>query len=271
MNIKPINDTNTLQLNIPTLQVKTLDTKNQHDPSGLIPSAIFRIIKFEKFRQGLMILTTSLILIACFVVALVYGVALHSHWPSFILPICIGLLSTWKLISTLIELSGLKKAVSKYKEDLQINLASVPPFVPKLYVGLHKKQVAHNWFTFAALFYGGILTLLLWWLKDAKWWIFDFKKWIHMLFSNPDLMTWIFAISLLVVVLFHVAMAIQRKKRIMDIDSYYGEQAVSLASIEEIKAVRNKAYRHLFILSLIIILVIPIFVRLILKIIARKK
>lgn len=151
-----------------------------------------------------------------------------------------------------------------------MGLTSTPQFLARMYKGLHRKQISHNWFTMSVIFYGGISTLLLWWLKDTSWWIFDFKSWISSLFASPDLMAWIFTISLIVAIGIHILFAINRKKRILDLDSYFGEALMSESDIQSIKTSMNKMYRRLFIISLMVLLIIPIVVKFVLKMIRKK-
>lgn len=272
MNIRPMNDTATLKLNISEIQTRTLATpKIAIDKSGVIPNGIYKVIRWEKFRQRFTMIFSALLLTAMIILISLYATVFESKWVSYIIPVIVGVGSAWKLLATSLEFKWLRKSIETYKEDIRIGLTSTPPFISRLYLSLHKKQVAHNWLTFALLFYGGIFTLLLWWLKDVSWWIFEFKTWIHSLFANPTLMMWLFTSALLLIAVMHIVFAIQRKSRILDINAYFGQGIIPESEIETIKQAKNKMYRRLFIVSVMILLIIPLVVKLILKLVRLKK
>ena len=272
MEIKPLFETGTIDMKISTVKTAKIEKSKSSDPSGVIPSGIFKVIKWEKFRQIFTISLTSIVLLFGIILATLYGTKVYDvSWIAYLLPITIILLSGYKLMTTYFEYQSLVKSVKRYRENLKVlGAGSNETFIQKLYKKLHTKQIAHNWLTFVGLFYGGIITLLLWWLKDSSWWIFDFKSWIHAWFGNPDLMVGLFTILLVSIATLHIVLSIQRKKRILDIDLYLGERLISTTDLETLKTTRNKAYRRLFVISLMIFLVIPMLVKITLKVLRKK-
>ncbi|NQZ66359.1 MAG: hypothetical protein HRT99_04080 [Mycoplasmatales bacterium] len=270
MEIKPMYD-NTIKMSVKNVKLESLKIKENPEKAGLIPNGIWRVIRWEKIRQIFTIIMSGLILLFTAILTALYATKMDVLWAAYIIPGILIMLTSWKLLNTLIERGRLVKSIERYKEDLKIGLESTPPFISNLYMSLHIKQVAHNWLTFITIFYGGIITVLLWWLKDFSWWIFDFKSWIHNLFADPEMMTWLFTSLLIAVSVLHIIFAIQRKKKILDINSYFGSTLAPISEIETIKQSKNKMYRRLFIISVMIILVIPILVRFSLKIISGKK
>lgn len=271
MDIKPLFQTGTIRIVAPKTNIKHVDTKIIKDPDGIVPSSIYRVIKWESIRQKLTLLLLNLIIIAISIWIILLSTVYQSMWVGYLIPIILLMLLTYKVLITFFEMKTLKRAVIRYREDLKYNLVSTPPFLARMYLALHRKQVAHNWITFTIIFYGGIFTLLLWALKDVDWWIFNFKLWIGTLFGNPWLMSWIFTISLIFVAVLHIIMTVQRKKKIIEMDSFYGSQLAPQSEVEIIKTNYNKMYRRLFFISVLIVLVIPLFIWIVYKTIKRRK
>ena len=270
MNIKPMFEQDTVTFATPVAQVKSLETTSTVDKEGKIPNGIFKVIHWEKRRQLLtMILSGAIALFASILIA-IYATKWDGSWARYILPGLLLVSAGYKLLTTNIERSGLKRAVDRYREDLNIGIDSTPPFIAKLYLELNKKQVRHNWMTFFMMFYLGGLTVLLWWLKDFHWWIFKFDVWIRHWFRNPELMSWLFTIALISIVVIYLYMTIQRKKRVLEIDAYFGSQIMKPSELAIIKQGMNKFYRRSFILSVMIILLIPIFVKIVLRLLRKK-
>ena len=269
MDIKPRYNTKTLNIRMQSLP-KTLKNSVKVDPQGIISSGIYKVIRWEKIRQSISFFTSTLLMLVSLIMIIVYATALKGTWTSFLIPSAVFLFSTYRSIITFMESKWLRNSIIKYREDLKIGINHTPPFINRLYVKMHKKQIGHNWLTFFLMFNIGILTLMLWGLKDRSWWIFEFDKWIKALFINPTLMIWIFTISLIVIVVVHMIMAIQRRKRILDINAYFGNDLVPQSEIETIKSSKNKQYRRLFIIYLMIMAVIPMTIKIILKIFRRK-
>ncbi len=273
MKLEPLNQQETITFyNTNTFQKPlTKGKKVISDPERAIPNGIYGVIKWEVKRQQLTALLSSLLLITSIILVILQAKLWHVGPLSYIPTLGLMALSLYKVSMSLIEYLEIKKSVVRYRQDMKVGLTSTPPFISKMYINFHKKQVAHNWITFSILFYGGIFSLLVWWLKDVNWWILNFKLWVKQLFGQPTLIATLSAIGLLIVVILHIAFAVMRKKRISDMNLYFGEEMASQSQIEEIKTNKNKFYRRLFMLSLLIILVIPFIVRLIWKIVHRKR
>ncbi|TCG11676.1 MSC_0882 family membrane protein [Mycoplasma todarodis] len=273
MQLTPINSNDTITFTNTSTFTKTelKHSKIVADPAGKIPNGIYGVIRWEKFRQIITMILSGAMLIAMAII-ITLGVFKWNFGPlTYIAPSIAGILALYRFSISTLEFFNLKKSVTRYRQDIQVGLTSTPPFISKMYVGMHKKQVAHNWITFTLLFYGGLSTIILWWLKDVNWWVFKFDIWIKNWMGNPSLIATLMSIALLVIAIGHVIFAIQRKKRINDMNLYFGSELAPESQIEEIKAIRNKAYRRLFIISILIILVIPIVVLIILKLIRRKR
>lgn len=270
MDIKPLFQTETVKIVAPKTNIKHVDSKIIKDPDGIVPTSIYRVIKWENIRQKITLLFLAIGLIGFSIWITLLAVNDRS-WVSYILPIVLFLTFIYKFFMTFVEIRALKRAVLRYREDLKYNLSSTPPFLTRMYLALHRKQVGHNWITFVTIFYGGILTLLLWTLKDVKWWIFDFKLWIKALFGNPMLMSWIFTVALILIAVFHIILAVQRKKKILEIDSFYGAHLAPNSEIDLLKKNYNKMYRRLFFFSVLIVLIIPLFAWIFYKLLRRRK
>ncbi len=274
MKLQPINQqetitfSNTTTFNKPSLKrVK----KVQLDPEEIIPSGVFGVIKWEMGRQLVTAILSAILLLACSIIIIMQVEVWKSGPMMYIPPTVFGLIGLYKFSMSLIESNEIKKSIKIYRQDIKVGLTSTPPFISKLFINFHKKQIAHNWITFSMIFYGGISVLLLWWLKDVNWWIFDFKLWIQKWMGNPTLIASLMSASLLVIVVIHIAFAIMRRKRISDMNMYFGQGMATQSEIEEIKTNKNKFYRRLFLISLLVLLVIPMIVRITWKIIKRKR
>lgn len=269
MNIKPMFENETLTFATPVVQVKEIESKVKRDTKGDIPNGIFKVLHWEKKRQITTAILSGAVVLFSIILIILYSTAWTGSWALYIFPSILLSLSLYKLLITNVERTGLSRSVSRYREDLNIGLDSTPPFIAKLYLSLNKKQVKHNWITFALVFYVGIMTLLLWWLKDTHFWIFKFDEWIQHWFKSPTLMSWLFTISLISITLLYVYMTIQRKKRILEIDAYFGSQIMKESELVIIRQTMNKFYRRIFILSVMIILLIPIFVKIVLRLLKK--
>ena len=272
MEIRPLNETSTIQIPIRTQKINTLSKVKAHDPDNIIPNGIYKVIKWENFRQFFTIALSLIIFLISIVMISLYATnVIQIGWAGYLIPIATGIISLYKLITTIFENKYMRKAVERYRENLGIEINSTPAFVAKLYKSLHVKQISHNWLTFMFVLYGGIFTLLLWWLKDVSWWIFHFDVWIKNMYSKPEIMVWIATGILVAIAFMHIVFAIQRKKRILEIDAYFGLTLIPEGELATIKQIRNKFWRRIFIISIIIVLVIPLITMLIMKLIRRKK
>ena len=264
-----INATQTIKFVNPMVETKIITNSTIQDPERQISNGIYKVISWERIRQIAILFTSLAGLLASIILIALYATVWNGSWGTFILPTLLGLLSSFKVMITYIEFKALRNAVKRYREDLKIGLDSMPPFIPKLYMNMQQKQVKHNWLTFFIIFYFGIFTLALWWLKDTSFWIFEFDKWIKGLFGNPDLMVILFTIGLLLTVVMYIFMTIQRKKRIIEVEAFYGSQVIQTSELTDIKMKMNKFYRRMFIISVMGILVIPLVVKAVLRILKK--
>lgn len=277
MQLQPLfaNDTSTIKVSVAQpREVKLVkEEKVTVDPKGVISSGIYKVINWEKNRLNFVFAVIAFITIANAIFISVYSTVFSSSlkWSAYILPVSVQLFALYKLLISLFELSSLNKSVDRYREDLRFDLASLPAFINKMYFNLYSRQVTHNWFTFFTVFYGTIFTLIFWWLKDFNWWILTFDQWIRMTFGNPDLMVWVFSGSLISLLFIHVAFVIHRKRRILEMDAYFGGQLAPVSEINKMQKEKNKFFRRLFIFSVLLILVIPILIKLILRYIKKSK
>ena len=270
MDIKPKFNDGTIKFSMP-IRAEKLSTTTTEDPKGDISAGLYKIIRWEKIRQIVVLSVIGTMLLCSSIMIALFAAVYNSSWAAYIIPSGVAGFCLFKVFNTFTEMAYLKKAVVKYREDIRAGLATTPPFLEKIYSKLHIKQIRHNWAVVFVLFNGTIITLLLWWLKDVHWWIFDFKAWVKDLFSDPTLMTWIFTFSLVGILVAHLIMTIQRKRRILEIEAYYGTTLVSAADMEKIKEIKNRTYRRLFIWYVVVILVLPLIVWMIVKLLRRRK
>ena len=273
MEIKPMFETGTFEIiNVTNVKANPIKSNKLKDPEGIIPSAMFRIINWEKKRQLFILGINLIIFLLALSMTLVYSFHVYNViWLAYSIPAIMGVWSISRVSLMWLERSALNRSVDRYRENLKSGLQSVPPFIPKLYKSLHLNQVKHNWLTFSFIFYVGLLTLLLWSLKNFSWWIFDFETWINSLFHNPNLMVMMLTTSLILVSLFHIIFAIERKKKVIEIDSFFGESLIPMSDLELMKMEKNKAYRRIFVISVMIVLVIPMIVKWTIKILRKRK
>ena len=273
MKIKPINSTieDTLVFSSASLIEKTSINKIKvfSDPKNEITNGAYGIIKGESIRLFFNLMISSFLTIASIITFILCLYIFNSGILVFFLLTCVILLSVFKLLITLVERNSLKKSVAKYREDLKIGLKSTPPFITNLYSKLHIRQISQNWFTFFIMFYCGIFTLILWGLKDADWWIFHFKDWTISLFGNPNLVLFISCICLILTIVIYIIFTSLRRKRIYEIDTYFGLEVISRSVIEEMKSNKNKWYRRFFIATLLVLLLIPVLIKLVKMIMKR--
>ena len=269
MEIKPKFDSQTIKMAIPIQKIMPR-TKIARDPKQTIPNGIYKIIRWESIILKINILFSTLIFFTSLITIILFATVYKNSWATYILPIIFFLTSFYKLYISAMEHKRLRREINNYREDLKLDLTSQPPFVVRVYRNTFIKQIRHNWVTFFLILNGSVFTLLLWWLKDFSWWIFDFKKWVRQLFWNPDVMTILFAVGLILVFTLHIFFAIKRKKRILEIELYTGDVLIPINEIDNLKSRLNKAYRRIFIIYLMIVFIIPVVIRMIIKTIRRK-
>lgn len=188
-----------------------------------------------------------------------------THWFWNVPLIIVAALSLTKFVFISLEMRHLSISTKMYRESLNAGSKLTPPFISSLYLKLFKKQVSQNWIVISFIFYGTIVTLLFWWLKDVNWWIFEFDVWIRQLTDNPESIGAIMIFILVLALFLHIYFTIYRKKRIMDIQSFFGNEVISQLEIDTIVSNLNKKYRRFFFLSIIVILVFPFIARIIYK------
>ena len=261
-----------------TLQTKALSTKDKNhlkDPQGIIPNGIYKVFSLEKSVKlasiitSLIIFLISGILIALFATSpsLFINTANNEKikWGWYIIP-SIGIVLTFYLMTIeLIELIGISRSVVAYRDSIKLGAISTPPFITLLYRKLILKQVRRTWLVVAIIFYVGIFTLIFWGLKDVKWKHLDFKKWIHNSFPNPELVIYILCAIMAVVLALHISFTIFRKKRTVDIQSFFGNEVMDYNELQEKKSKAHKFYAKIFLISILLILVLPFIIYIILK------
>ncbi|MGL4343029.1 MAG: MSC_0882 family membrane protein [Metamycoplasmataceae bacterium] len=273
LDIKPIYNSGTITFVQTPEQVhlKNLETLVIKDPKGIIPNGIYKVFEYEKRRQiATMIFSFILIILQIILISLLVTVFSNYSWVWYIPLTLFLVIFGLKFVMTSLDFFSLKKSVTTYRENLLNDSRTTPPFISKLYLKLHFQQVNHNWITIFALFYGSIALLVFWWLKDASWWIFEFSKWINDLGPSPQTIGFI-TLSILIFILFvYIYLTIFRKKRIIDIQSFFGNEVISQLEIDKMVRERNKTFRRFFFLSILTILVLPIIIKIILKYVRKK-
>ncbi|MDK2819602.1 MAG: hypothetical protein KFW07_02075 [Mycoplasmataceae bacterium] len=267
MEIKPIYNTGTITFveNPSKINAIKINSVYKQDPKGVIPNGIYKVFKHENSRFLFVLLLCSLLLISQGILMSLIDSVLKWGWFWYIPATIIAIGALGKLIYTFVEYRGLKNSINVYRDDLNSGLKTTPPFISDIYIKLYKKQVSHNWITIAIIFYGIIIVSIFWWLKDVNWWIFDFKKWIGDLGPAPENLAIYMIIGLIGVMTVYIWFTIFRKKRILDIQSFFGNEVISQVEIHKMTDTMNKAYKRIFFLSILVILVIPIIVKLVMN------
>lgn len=291
MSLKPIisgqslntnNDFNTEtvanRLAYETLQTKALSTKDKNrlkDPQGIIPNGIYKVFSLEKSVKLASIISSLIIFIisAIFITLFITSPSLFINtvnnekikWGWYIIPSIAIVLTFYLMTIELIELIGISRSVVAYRDSIKLGAISTPPFITLLYRKLILKQVRRTWLVVAIIFYVGIFTLIFWGLKDVKWKHLDFKKWIHNSFPNPELVIYILCGIMAAVLALHISFTIFRKKRTVDIQSFFGNEVMDYNELQEKKSKAHKFYAKIFLISILLILVLPFIIYIILK------
>lgn len=291
MSLKPIisgqslntnNDFNTEtvanRLAYETLQTKALSTKDKNrlkDPQGIIPNGIYKVFSLEKSVKLASIISSLIIFIisAIFITLFITSPSLFINttnnekikWGWYIIPSIAIVLTFYLMTIELIELIGISRSVVAYRDSIKLGAISTPPFITLLYRKLILKQVRRTWLVVAIIFYVGIFTLIFWGLKDVKWKHLDFKKWIHNSFPNPELVIYILCGIMAAVLALHISFTIFRKKRTVDIQSFFGNEVMDYNELQEKKSKTHKFYAKIFLISILLILVLPFIIYIILK------
>lgn len=285
-NVKQIEEKTMVTNNMSDIEIKTKSISSKIrktlDPEGIIPNGIYKVFRSEKNIKSFNLIIFSLTLIASLTLSLLFAFypTLFSNfltegvtkipWGWYIAPVLFGVISLVLLIMDAIELNGIKKSVEYYREQLSEGITFTPPFVISLYEKLMRKQVRRTWLVVAILFYVGLFTLIFWALKDVEWKVLDFKKWIHDTFSNPDLVIYILCGIMLMVLFLFIIGTIHRKKRMVDIQMFFGNEVMNYTELSKERSAAHKFWAKVFFLSILILLVIPIIILLIVKKIVKR-
>lgn len=261
LDLKPIYNTGTITFieSPEKITLKKIDSTYIRDPKGVIPNGIYKVFKHERSKQKFLICFLSLILIGIAIwIILLSTVYLSKTNPFWFVPSSVSfILVTWKLIFIILDNIHLNRSIDMYRESILANSRLTPPFISNMYLKLFKSQVRQNWIVVVFMFYGIIFTLLFWWLKDVDWWIFHFSVWIKSVVNNPETVGFVLVSILVVTLVMHIYFTIYRKKRIIDIQSFFGNEVISSVEINEIVRSKNKTYSRMFFMSVLIVLVIP--------------
>lgn len=274
LEIKPIYNTGTISFveSPEKISLKKIDSSYAKDPEGIIPNGIYKVFKHEKGRQKFLLIFFTLILSGLIIMSALFSTSFFNQINHFwFAPLFVALcLTIWKVISIILDIKHLRQSIAMYRESLLAGSRLTPPFITSIYLKLFKVQAKQNWIVIAFLFYGTFFTLLFWWLKDVNWWIFTFKDWISKLTNNPELVGFISILIMVFVLIFHIYFTIYRKKRIIDIQSFFGNEVISQAEIDEILRQKNKTYRRAFFISILIVFVLPFIIWIIYKKLIKK-
>ena len=269
LELKPIYNTGTITFieSPEKMALKKIDSSYIRDPKGIIPNGIYKVFKHEKNKQIFLISFLGSLLLANLIwillMATMYKEKINNFWYA---PAVISLsLILWKLTTVLLNTKQLNVSINLYRESLIEGSRLTPPFVTNTYFNLYRSQTRQNWIVLTILFYGIIFTLLFWWLKDVQWWIFDFSGWIRAIAHNPENIGIVLITILVVTLVMHIYFTIYRKKRIIDIQSFFGNEVISQLEIDDLVKEKNKQYAKIFILSVLITLVFPFFIWIIYK------
>lgn len=275
LNLKPIYNTGTITFieSPEKVSLKKIDSSYIRDPKGVIPNGIYKVFKHERNKQKFLIWSLSIILLAISIwIILMATIFLDRVSKFWFVPASISfLLSGWKLISIILDTKHLNNSINMYRESILAGSRLTPPFISNMYIKMYKLQVKQNWIVAAFLFYGIIFTLVFWWLKDVNWWILTFSDWIRSIAKNPENVGCVLIAILITVLFFHIYFTIYRKKRIIDIQSFFGNEVISQTEIDGIVRAKNKFYAKIFFTSILVILVVPFLVLIIYKKLIRRK
>ncbi|MGL4183897.1 MAG: MSC_0882 family membrane protein [Metamycoplasmataceae bacterium] len=266
--IKPIYNSGTISFvqNPDTVLAKKIASNFIKDSEGLIPNGIYKVFKLEQNKQIFCFILYFILFASQIIfISLLATILSNYSWLFYVLTGIAAIIFGLLFIFNMIDYLSLKKSITAYRASIRIGSKITPPFISNLYLKLNLKQVTSNWITIAALFYGSISLIIFWWLKDVNWWIFEFDVWIRNLGPKPELIAYIVLGILGGILSFYIFITIFRKKRIIDIQAFFGNEVISQLEINKMVQERNKAYRRIFIISILVILVFPIIVKLVLK------
>lgn len=270
--VQLVNATNVLPFN----QATNISHKKTLDPEGIIPNHIYKLLNGEKNFKRVNLIIFSLIflfsLIACFLFAFAKNLfnnlikdenVTKIPWGWYVLPAILIAISIPYFFLNLNDFIFVKKTFYYYREKIKRNDFSVPTYIKNLYLKLIKRQARRTWLVVALIFYLGVFTLIFWGIKDQKWGLLDFQKWIYNSFANPNVLVYSICGIMLTIILVFIIATIYRKKKITDIQVYFGDEVMSYEEFNKEKTNAYKFWAKIFFLSVLILLVIPIIILLI--------
>ncbi|AWX42969.1 Uncharacterised protein [Metamycoplasma cloacale] len=288
MNIKPIiTGTNKVKsdgmqnseinnmINYETMQTQALTSQSikLKDPQGVIPNGIYKVFDLERKIKAFMLCIELIFILTATITALIIGFKPQwfqneiekAPWTWFILPILVGAVAIITFTFDLIDIIGVKRSVANYRESIKSGISTTPPFIGLLYQKLLLKQVRRTWLTVAILFYVGLFTIILWALQNQKWGELDWKTWIHKSFPNPNLVVYILCGIMGMVLLLFIINTIIRKKRMVDIQAFFGNDALDYNKMQEMKSKSHWTWAKVFFISILVILIIPFIIYILIK------
>ncbi|WP_412031519.1 MSC_0882 family membrane protein [Metamycoplasma buccale] len=260
---------------VETLQTRALSTKKDRlkDPQGIIPNGIYKVFSLEKNLKIFMLSITSVIFLFSFITCFLFAYtpslfkvdASKVTWAWYIGPVLIMGISLFIFIIDLLDFLGINKSIVVYRTSIQQGAITTPPFIALLYRKLMMKQVRRTWLIVSILFYVGLFTLIFWGLQDQKWGKLDFKKWIHNSFPNPNVVVYLLCIVMIVSVALFIANTIFRKKRMVDIESFFGTEVMNYNDLQDKKSKAHRFYAKIFFISILVLLILPFVIYIVLK------
>lgn len=245
------------------------------DPAGVIPNGIYKVFEGEQNLKWVMISINILLFVIAFTFVFLFAykpklfVDVASgrkiSWTWYLFPAGAFLISLYFIVIEAIELLGIKKSVIAYRESINSGSTVTPPFISILYYKLSMSQVKRTWLVVAILFYVGLYTIIFWALQDAKWGLLDFDKWIHSSFPNPNAVVYILCGIMATVLILYIVNTFFRKKRMVDIQSFFGNEVIDYNDLQDKKSKAHRFYAKIFFISVLVLLILPFILYIILK------
>ncbi|PAF55018.1 MSC_0882 family membrane protein [Mycoplasmopsis agassizii] len=292
MNIKPLNDTSTVNIITPSEQMQKIyleTTTFQKPPNEIIPNGLYRVFRFERFFDVFMMVALSMVILTMAAIIIVntirpdllltptikqeltINVAENTTLqPLIAIYIITGLVifaAFAKIISVAIDFSSIKRSMEQYRNNLKNEDYSSPAYIDNLYKRLIVGQVNHNWITIHLLWFGGLFVAILFGLKNADWSIGEpggvylpitWNIWIKNAFIDPDLVVTLFVTILLAWIVTHIVFFLVRKKRKMDIESFFAKsQLADTETSQKWVSRTRKIWFTTFLILNLILIVIP--------------
>ncbi|WGI36642.1 MSC_0882 family membrane protein [Mesomycoplasma lagogenitalium] len=278
----PLNNTQTVHFenykieNTTNYSEKSSYKSKLKDPYGIVPNGPYKVFALEKRIILIQVLFYFIIsLLSAIAITLIATNSLKKiklieedyKWSWFIIPAIVLIFSLYKFSVRWIEHSSIKKSLNNYREELKRNAQSVPASIANLYKKLVKQQIHHNWMTIFCVFYVGLAALFFWYFQDKNFndVILNFEAFINKITPSPTYLSIVLTIIVVLSIVILIVLSIARKKRLSDIQEYFGFQVIKDTEVDQLKIRMNRIYMRLFFLSIAILLVIPAIILLILK------